>query len=312
MKIKSILAVGIIPFIYFTISLANPDDFPVLNGPYLGQKPPGMIPEIFAPGIISTTASEGCSGFSLDGKLFIFRRVLSRRTEVLLISALKNDRWEEPYKAPFDSPFYEGDFTFAPDGKTLYFSSNRPLKEKERSTRYSNIWVVKRNTSGWSDPYALEYPINTEKHESYPSITKDGTLYFFRRDRDPESKADIWRSKLVNGKFTDPENLIKIFKNKWEELDPFIAPDESYLIFCSERPGGLGGHDFYIRFRLKDDIWTEPIHMGKKINTPASENRPYITLDGKYFFFTSNKSGNRDIYWVDAKIIEEFRPEKLN
>jgi len=60
-----------------------------------------------------------------------------------------------------------------------------------------------------------------------------------------------------------------------------------------------------------EDPWTEPVNMGEEINSPESENRPSVTPDGKYFFFTSNKTGNREIYWVDAKIIDRFRPKQI-
>ena len=92
------------------------------------------------------------------------------------------------------------------------------------------------------------------------------------------------------------------------EWDPFIAPDESYLIFCSTRPGGLGRDDLYVSFRGEDDGWSEAVHMGDEINSPRSENRPYVTLDGKYFFYTSIKRGKRDVYWVSAKYLDRFRP----
>lgn len=90
-------------------------------------------------------------------------------------------------------------------------------------------------------------------------------------------------------------------------LSLVMAADESYLIFCSTKPGGYGRDDFYISFRNEKGSWSKPVNMGEKINSPGSDNRPYITPDGKFFFFTSMKRGNRDIYWVDAEIIAEFR-----
>lgn len=173
--IKIIIAVFLALFIFAMPVLAQENtndksEFPFLTGPYLGQKPPGMTPEIFSPGIISTVEDEGCSVFSSNGRKFI--------------------------------------------------------------------------------------------------------------------------------------------------------------LFCSTRPCGFGEDDLYISFYQKGDSWSIPVNMGEGINSSASENRPFVTLDGKYMFFTSTRldnnpefqkfnqqrrpgTGTRDIYWVDAKIIEEMKPGNL-
>jgi Tol biopolymer transport system component len=88
-----------------------------------------------------------------------------------------------------------------------------------------------------------------------------------------------------------------------------LAPDESYLIFCSDRAGGYGKDDMYIVLARQDGRWTTPLNMGSLVNSPHEEYIPYVTPDGKYFFFTSNKSGDRDIYWMDARIIDRLRSE---
>jgi hypothetical protein len=76
-------------------------------------------------------------------------------------------------------------------------------------------------------------------------------------------------------------------------------------------PRGLGEDDLYVTFKTREGEWCEPIHMGKEINTSESENRPYVSPDGKYLFYTSTIRGNRDIYWVDAKVIDGLKPEEL-
>ena len=303
-------------------------DFPILSGPYLGQTPPpGSTPEIFAPGIISTKESEGCSAFSRDGKWFIFKRFSKTLPDIYEMEEI-NGQWTKPRIIPFQGEYRTGDYTLSPDGKTLYFASNRPLTAgAQPSGVNANIWKIERNDTGWSEPQPLGPEINTEMHESYPSVTNDGTLYFFRRKSDDNQgeMADIYRSRLVKGKYTKPEILGASINTETHEWDPFIAPDESYLIFCSMKSGGYGKDDLYITFRTGDD-WTEPVNMGATINSPESENRPYVTPDGKFFFFTSTRNtpapgennhawirdygqcGGRDIYWVDAKILDTFRP----
>jgi Tol biopolymer transport system component len=306
----------------FFVMLGN--DFPVLKGAYLGQDPPGMEPEIFAPGIISTGESEGCSVFSPDGKELTFNKFRESKT-FIYITRQSNGFWSKPELAPFSSDYYDGDFTLSPDGKKLFYSSARPLEEGGEPTRPSNLWIVEKTDSGWTSPRALSEPINTEHHESYPTVTSNGTLYFFARDRGGLGRADLFVSRWVDGKYTEVENLGAPINTEFDEYDPFVAPDESYLIFVSSRPGSLGKDDLYISFKKDDGSWSPPVHMGNGVNSAASENRPYVTPDNKYFFFTSNRessipglehlgdekrpgNGSRDIYWVDSKVLERFKP----
>ena len=101
---------------------------------------------------------------------------------------------------------------------------------------------------------------------------------------------------------------------EWRDIDPFVAPDESYLIVCQNLEDSIGTFDLYIYFRKPDGSWTESINMGEGINSSSFEARPYVTPDGQYLFFTSNRPDNESlgqIYWVDAKIIETLKPDEL-
>ncbi|MFC1493204.1 TolB family protein [candidate division KSB1 bacterium] len=297
-------------FSNFISSQDSPADFSKLTGPYLGQKPPGMIPEVFAPGIISIPGFEGCSGFNLKADLFVFERNSESPLEIF-ITRVKNGKWIQPVLFSGDSEFSDGDFTFAPDGKAIYLTSRRPLKGDTEGSDDSNIWKTVFTGNDWSEPVMLGDKVNTDSHDSYPSAANDGTIYFFSRRPGGFGTSDIYVSKKVNGNFMDAVNLGKIINTEYEEWDPFIAPDESYLIFCSTKPESYGRDDLYISFRSGGDSWTRPVNMGDEINSIQSENRPYLTPDGKYFFFTSDKSGDREIYWVDAKIIDTFKPDDI-
>jgi Tol biopolymer transport system component len=293
-----------LPIVFIGWGYAQQDIFPNLSGPYLGQTPPGFTPEVFAPGIISTNAGEGCSGFMLDGKLFLFRR----RSEGILSTEMKNGFWTPPEKVSFALPGHDGDFIIAPDGKTVYFASDRLVPES--STERHNIWKTEKTPQGWTEPVRLEPPVNTDAHESYPSLSEDGTLCFFSRREGGFGKSDIYLSKLVDGKYRDVVNIGDIINTEHHEVDPYIAPDESYLLFASDRPGGYGRDDFYISFKTTDGKWSSPMNMGDSINSPHTEYICSVTLDGKYLFFTSNKNGSRDIFWVDSRIIDELRASR--
>ena len=292
------------------ISFGQDSDFPVLKGSYLGQKPPGMTPEVFAPGIISTKATEGCSYFSREGGLFLFGRAGSTLNGILIMEQ-QEGIWSKPRLAPFSAGEHDWDFTLAPDGKTVFVASGRPISRGGVPLDNHKIWVSQRTDEGWSEPQLLPYPVNSGQHDSYPSVTEGGTLYFFSRRSGGLGQGDIYRSRQIDGQHTKIENLGRPINTMYHEVDPFVAPDESYLIFCSNRPGGYGNDDFYIVFRNDGKSWSDPINMGGKVNSPYQEYIPSVSPDGNYFFFTSNKSGDREIYWIDAKVIKDLNPLEL-
>jgi len=279
-------------------------DFPVLTGPYLGQKPPGMTPEIFAPGIISTEMSEGSSGFLEEGKVFIFQRFIERRCHTYIMK-MKDNRWSEPELIPFwEQLVHNGDFVIAPDGTAMYYQ----VKTHKSGRLDSDIWRVKWMGEKWGPRIPLPAPVNGPYHESFASRAANGNLYFFSRRPGGVGQSDLYMTPPKEDGYGEPVNIIAL-NTVYHEWDPWIAPDESYLIFCSTRPGGRGGDDLYISFQGGDGQWQPPIHLDDRFNSPHSENRPCVTRDGRYFFFTSSRRGQRDIYWVDSKIVERLMPK---
>jgi hypothetical protein len=275
--------------------------FPKLRGPYLGQKPPGMVPQPFAPGIISTNEDEGSSGFALGGTAFLFQKF--NGSCHTFITRLEDGAWTAPELIPFwETMVHNGDFVFSSDDKTLLYQ----VKSETDGLLTSDIWKAELHASGWGDRAPLPSPVNSPDDESYASDTPGRTIYFFSNRRGGKGRFDLYMCPFKDGRYGDAVNLesLNTGSNEW---DPFIAPDESYLIFCSTRPGGSGMDDIYITFKGTDGRWGPARNMGAEINSPGSENRPYLTHDGKYFFFTSTRNGNRDTYWVRAEYIDRFR-----
>ena len=294
-----------------SLSWGQQNNFSVLKGPYLGQKPPGMTPKVFAPSIISTNDDEGCSGFLNDGKLFIFNRSAHGDTNWTYIPIyqmeMKDGKWTKPYPVPFQKGHNDDNFTVAPDGKTIYFQSDRSIDGSGQSTRHSFIWKVTKTVEDWSEPRML----NPALMGGYPSVTNECTVYLSSSVRKGFGKVDIYSSILKDGKYSKAQNIGKVINTENIELDSFIAPNKSYLIYCSDKPGGYGKYDLYIAFQKRDGSWTEPINMGKEINSSLSVTRPSVTPDGKYFFFCKHFSNRDDIFWVDAKIIDTLKPEEI-
>lgn len=287
------------------VLISQQSDFPDLSGPYLGQKPPGMTPEVFAPELRSTMVG---FAFSSDGTELYFESGSG-----IMFSRQENGRWTKPQTAPFSGRYRDFDFNFAPDGANLFFTSNRPLMKDGAPQNQFDIWVVHRTETGWSEPINIGLPINTEQNEVYPSVSTNGNLYFFRQPvSSPKWVADIFCSKFVDGHYITPEKLGNEINSEFPDIDPFIAPDESYLIFHSFRESGFGRADLYISFRKNDGTWTRALNMGDKINTADGDSSGRVSHDGKYFFFARSNLQARKSYWVSANIIEELRSKELN
>jgi hypothetical protein len=277
--------------------------FPRLEGPYLGQKPPRMSPQRFAPGIITTDEEEGSSGFALGGTAFLFQKFHGTRC-LTYITRLEDGVWTAPSLIPFwETMADNGDFVISSDDRTMLYQ----VKTDMDGLLLSDVWKVKLEAAGWGDRTPLPAPVNTsDDNESYASDTACGDIYFFSNRRGGKGRFDLYMCPFEDGRYGAAANL-ETLNTEFNEWDPFIAPDGSYLLFCSMKPGGLGGDDIYIAFKGKDGQWGPPRNLGAEVNSPGSENRPYVTHDGKYLFFTSTRNGNRDTFWVRAGFLDRFR-----
>jgi hypothetical protein len=314
-----------------------PTGFPVLDGPYLGQKRPGPTPEIFAPGILSLGFHEHSIAISPDGKEIFFVAASSDFSRYLIMTTrLKSGVWTRPEVAAFSGGRNDGAPAFSPDGKRLYFSSRRPRPASGTSADDFDIWYVERKDDSWTDPANLGGPINTEKNEVNPSVMSDGTIYYQRIDKLGGLVWDLYVSPWRNGTYGVPEKLPAPVNTEANEAGPCIAADGSYLLFQSNRPGGYGVMDLYITYRTKNGAWSEPVNLGDKINSPFSDWGPVLSPDGKYLFFGSFRNvqplapesreyfeymtsrlgtpspGKGTLYWVEAKIIDALRPKDRN
>ncbi|MCP4220037.1 MAG: hypothetical protein GY765_35730 [bacterium] len=279
---------------------------------YLGMTPPGETPEVFAPGLISGPKMELMISFSRDGKLCTFFRA-SENVNISEMNYMRRTAkgWSKPAPIPYLDNKLDGYYILAPRGYKMYFASLRPLPGTTTKLKKRKPWEMDFVDNAWQKPRLLDFLSHTNHIVGHPSFTDDGTIYFYD-DLEIEggTQADIFYARFKNGKFGPVQNPGKGINNKaYDECDGFIDPKERFLLYAVRgNPACLGDLDIFISYRKADGTWSKGISMGPKINSAAREIYPRVSPDGKYFFFGSNKSGNWDIYWCTADIIEKLKP----
>ena len=312
----------------------NNQDFPTLKGEYFGQRPPGDSAVIFAPGLVSTGINELSICFSPGGdRMFYFICGPAFNPRIILESRIENSIWTEPKELPFLDHGRSDSYPFmSPDGEKLFFNSGRSYDNNESNgtSRHHQIWFVEKMGEGWSDPVKVDFGGEYKGYGTFPSVALNGNIYFNASfDRDV---SDLYYSKYEEGRYSIPERLSDSVNSSSPDFHPYIAPDESYIMFDSmRREGSFGRQDIYIAFRKTDGSWGEAINIGEKVNTPGLEMRPYVTVDQKYLFFVSMRvnltgmpenrmtgeeaakiingagNGSQDIYWIEARFIDELK-----
>jgi Tol biopolymer transport system component len=300
----------------------------VPRGPYLGEHA-SAAPRMFAPGLVSSRHHEFNMAFSPAGDELFYTLGNPRRSHSALVRMVRDAEsvWSAPEVAAFSGRYHDADPFFSIDGSRLYFISKRPTTADPAPRKDFDIWFVEKteDSSGsrWGEAVNAGAQINSTDDEFYVSLTRAGTIYFARKDdihRAVPSEAGYRVEALppeVNGATSD-------------EFDPYVAPDESFLVFASERPDALGSADLYVSFQV-DGKWQPARSLGPAINSKELEYCPMLSPDGAYFFFTSLKgpdanspdrprtltqmisafdaidNGLGNVYWMKSDFLETMR-----
>ncbi len=267
------------------------------KGPYLGQSPPGTTPKIFAPGFISTEAHEFSCSFTPDGQEFYFtRRDPILNVPVIMATRCVDGTWTDPEVVPFVENLMSFEPRVTPGGLRLFFTWGQPLPGQQGPPM--NVWYVDRAGGGWGEPQNPGPPLNPMK-AMYVSVTSAGTIYTTDISEGPGVES-IAVARLSEGKYATLERLGAPINVGARDMYPYVAPDESYLIFSSRR--GTGGQEgLFVSFRTADGKWGDP--QAIELGMPAG--LPLVSPDGKYLFFTAGERGKSDIYWVEATFIKK-------
>ncbi|MBI5370738.1 MAG: PD40 domain-containing protein [Sphingobacteriales bacterium] len=253
--------------------------------------------ELFASNFISTSNNELDACFSPDGNMFLYtiaNNSYSNTFYTIFLSKKLNNKWSRPEIAPFSGQYSDADPFFSPDGKKLYFISYRPADGSDKPNNNSDIWFVEIINDCWSVPKHLGEAVNSKSDEYYPSVSKNGNLYF--SSENGKTGYDVMFSKHTDTGFAKSVSIGDSVNTMATEYDAYISPDESYIIFTSiGRKDGLGSGDLYISFKVNDK-WTKGVNLGKGINSPFMDQCPNVSPDGKCFFYTSFRDNNSFVF----------------
>ena len=281
--------------VYAQENSANEASRPTIETAYFGEQPPGSIPKLFAPKIVSPEGLFEGGKHSPDMKEFYFSRKNGKyEKRTFFVIRYENGGWGKESETDIRWP------QFSADGKIIY--GGKEYRE--------------RTDTGWSESKNQGEFLKDQAHGI--SLSSKGTYYFGFNEKEGRGYGSIRYSRLIAGERENPIKMSKeINTGRWI-AHPYIAPDESYIMWDAEREAGYGDSDCHISFRQQDGSWGAAINMGDKINTSSSESSPRVTHDGKYFFFSRGdwevkEDGSKNWvgrqYWVDAQVIENLRPK---
>lgn len=264
----------------------------------------GQHAKLLAPGVIST-GRDYCTTISPDGSTLYFARTHPKTgRDAIYVSTRRGSQWSEPEQVSFSGTYSDTDPLLSPDGTQMFFMSDRPFPgtASGEAGQY-DMWVVEQASAGWGTPRHLGARVNTTTHtEGFPSVTADGTLYFFGYHDGGFGAADIFRAQFVNGQYSTPENLGPTINTDAWDGHGYITPDERVLVFYSNKPGGYGRGDLYVSYNNMGR-WSAPENLGPAVNTADDEITPLISPDGHHLYFSrihsDSSTTQRNIYVIE-------------
>lgn len=269
---------------------------------YLGEKPPGSTPRVFASGLVSMKGRfESTISFSPDLKEMYFEAKNEGEVSQIYYTKFIDGAWSAIQKANFTRGLKKEEMHpfLSPDGKRIYFTAFDDFFSDER------IWFSDRLEQTWSEAKKLQSTVNNDP-VFYANHGHTNRLYYFNL-----SDFKTYAARHLDGKLVNPK-VVPIEKGH----HAFISKQDDYLLVTAKNSEDVNrqDNDIYVYFKKQDGTWSDPINLGPKINSSFSEKTPTISPDGKYLFFgrdeRSTEPGLSDIYWVSTEVIEQLRPKE--
>lgn len=240
--------------------------------------------------------------FTPDGQTAFFTRAVGGASVDAIYSAQRTaNGWSEPAVAPFSGEFRDKEPYVAPDGRRVYFASQRPIAGGAAREEL-DLFYVERAGDGWGEPVRLA-ATSTSFNEDYPTVAADGTLVFSRSDAD--DKLDLWIAHPGADGIEPPRPFDRPINTVYPEADPWISADATTIVFSSQRIGSdaQGQGDLYVIHR-RSDGWTPPRTIGFDVNTVAHEYGPTLSADGTTFYFARGFGG--ELWRVPVSMLANF------
>lgn len=269
--------------------------------------------ELFAEDLISTNLNERDIAITQGGDEIIFTLGAGRLPKRCLVSIkIRGNHAGKKEILSFSGEHDDLEPFFSPDGSRLYFASDRPIEGDTAAGDY-NLWVAERTDSGWSKPEALPHNINSGRDEFFPAVGKSGNIYFTSVRDNGIGTEDIFVSRFVDGRYSDPVPLDTAINSVTWEFNAYVSPDEDLIIFSSAgRKDDMGGGDLYFSRKNADGNWQPARNMGAVVNSSSLDYCPFVDWSGKNFYFTSERVGISDKKTERVKEIEELAGGLLN
>src|SRR6185437_4287028 len=240
-------------------------------------------PRPFAPEAITGGTGVDCLTFTPDGGTALLD-IEGSHSSTIAISRRTADGWSLPRTASFSGRWVDHDPAVAPDGSYLIFTSNRPDTAGGPALHGGHLWRVDRSAKGWSVPTRLPDEVNFGPNIYAPGIAANGDLFFLSKDN-PSHDFHLYRAAWRSGHYLEPVQL-HLGPADGHELDPAIAPDESFIVFDANYAGRNEPDHLYIAF-ADGDHWSNPIDLGDTLDRLQPWGS-HLGSDGHTLYFTSD------------------------
>jgi len=260
---------------------------------------------------INTEMEEYLPALSIDGNTLVFTKRIAEKgyvpQEDFYISTRNEEGdWQEAmaYPGAINTARNEGAFSFSADKEiVVYTACNR-----DDGQGRCDLYLMLNNTT-----YNAGKIINTKHWESQGCFSPDGKyLYFVSNRPGGYGGKDIWRSEITQKGFLPAENLGDTINTQYDEMSPFVHPDNLTFYFASDGHTGFGDYDLFVSRRSNTaKEWGLPNNMGYPINTHNTENSLIVAANGKTAYYASDVSGfgKEDIFQFELP--ENLQAEPL-
>ena len=276
---------------------------PPFTGEYFSLEKPQSEPILFAKGLMDPEVHHYHSSpkFNSDLSEMYFSVYLSyddpQRT---FVSKKKGNKWTKPELLELDN-YNAGRPVLSPNDNKLFFYSNRPDKVGDSSLRTSRIWYLEKEGNVFGEPKLLQLDSNLGISFYPDHFASDDTFYFSIKVSPRD--YDMYQCKIKDDKPVELKRMNEPLSLEGKiENGSVTSPDNTILVFQAYDRNGDEKLILLACRLLQNGEWGEPKPLSKKINQVGARFASF-SPDGKYFLYTSTKSGVEEIYWISSKYI---------